>query len=780
MTTPAVLDTRLGVPALAGDVDTLTAALAYAKAGFYVLPVKAGTKEPGGVIGKGWQRHSSRDPEQIVAWFAGTNYGIALHAGRSGAVVIDVDDPQQLPSLLVQALIDTAPPMQATRRGDTLRGHYLFAMPPGRLIGNSTGRLGRGWGDVRGRNGVNLVVPSQHPAEDGDYRWLRTGELPELPVALADALDDALDATDAATDAQVAGFLAEHTATTRPRLLDTKLRSLSGKLAGGDSRHQAMVGFAVGAMKEARAGYYAAADAADRLRQMFIDVMTSARVGDAGARVLSGSAASVEFDGILAWAVGQAVAADLADVHARVADLGRALPVFVAPAPAPAVGRSAGLQALAGFVEQLRGWQDLSDPGHVLLALAAAVTRDLDGEPVWLLLVAPPSSGKTETVRLLDDVADGHLDDVTAAGLLSWSKHKSPVPAGVLVRIGRRGLLTFGDLSSLLANSNQGGRDQVFGMMRRVYDGHVSRDVSPPGRVSTDQTLTWDGRATVVAAVTGAIDRQAVHNDQLGPRWVYVRLPDRDTPAKRRAAALARRGELAEHRAAARATAAQLVTDAARRAPAVVIPETVHQAVEDAALVTCWGRAAVPRSGYGSRQIEDLPTIEEPMRLIRQLLGLARGLSALGLSDPLVISLLRRVALDSMPAARRTVLATLALGEPLTTAGLAREASIDRKVARFQAEELQAIGVVHGHREGDQDVEDDNDKRPITWRLASDDGALIADVLADHRRDLGWDEIEVSIPPSPQEGSAYGVAVQLSSHYPTPFVSPFTPLSAAS
>jgi len=51
----------------------------------------------------------------------------------------------------------------------------------------------------------------------------------------------------------------------------------------------------------------------------------------------------------------------------------------------------------------------------------------------------------------------------------------------------------------------------------------------------------------------------------------------------------------------------------------------VADTIEDAVLVTCWGRAAVPRSGYGRREIEDFPTIEEPPRLIRQAHVLARG-----------------------------------------------------------------------------------------------------------------------------------------------------------
>ena len=89
------------------------------------------------------------------------------------------------------------------------------------------------------------------------------------------------------------------------------------------------------------------------------------------------------------------------------------------------------LETLAGLLTQLRTWQHLPDPAHVIATLAAAATRKADGEPCWLLMVAPPSSGKTEASRLLDDIADARLNEVTCAGLLGWSKGKTvrPPPA---------------------------------------------------------------------------------------------------------------------------------------------------------------------------------------------------------------------------------------------------------------------------------------------------------------------------------------------------------------
>jgi hypothetical protein len=162
----------LTVPDLPADADTLTAALAYAAAGWYLLPTDPAIdiKSPGSVVGKRWQTKSSRDPKQIAAWFVGTDYGIALHCGRSGVVVFDVDYPDKVPPVLAKYLATAA--FQSTRPDVPGRGHYIFLSPPGRSIGNNPGKLGGAWGEVRGLNGVIIAAPTPHPA-GGEYRWVR-------------------------------------------------------------------------------------------------------------------------------------------------------------------------------------------------------------------------------------------------------------------------------------------------------------------------------------------------------------------------------------------------------------------------------------------------------------------------------------------------------------------------------------------------------------------------------------------------------------------------------
>ena len=70
-------------------------------------------------------------------------------------------------------------------------------------------------------------------------------------------------------------------------------------------------------------------------------------------------------------------------------------------------------------IEAMREYQHIEDAGHVQIVLGTAVTTLLDGDPLWVMVVGGPSSGKTEALRALDGLARS-VDEVTRAGLLGW------------------------------------------------------------------------------------------------------------------------------------------------------------------------------------------------------------------------------------------------------------------------------------------------------------------------------------------------------------------------
>lgn len=179
----------LSIPDFKGTESCLDAALMYADAGWYVLPVRRGDyKNPGSVVGAGWPEKSSRDASLIVGWFYGTDYGIALHTGKSGAVVVDLDHPGAWPEEYRKFLLNNSAPFQSSDPDDAEHGHYIFADEDHQFGSSVAGFPFKGWGEVRGGNSVIIAYPSTHAKPGKRYEWQTDGPAAVMPSVLEDWL----------------------------------------------------------------------------------------------------------------------------------------------------------------------------------------------------------------------------------------------------------------------------------------------------------------------------------------------------------------------------------------------------------------------------------------------------------------------------------------------------------------------------------------------------------------------------------------------------------------
>lgn len=300
-----------------GDGSAMAAAFAYIRSGLYIGPLRQGTKHPGSMLGKGWHAKTFNDAESVATWFAGVDLGVFLHCGRSGLVVLDIDEPDAVPAEWWPAL--AAMPFQRSRPANGRRGHYIAATPPGRRIGNAIGRARRGWGEVRGENGVIVLAPTRHEKADegARYEWVRSGPIPVLPAIIADLLPDQVgERTDAATDAEARNFRALHASGgERPLLAHRPLGSFARAIERGGSRHVEAVRVATWMAEEIAAGLYGS-DALDTLESMFRGSYTAAERarhrGDGR-----------EWAGIVAWAIGRVTPEKVAAIRERYVELSR-------------------------------------------------------------------------------------------------------------------------------------------------------------------------------------------------------------------------------------------------------------------------------------------------------------------------------------------------------------------------------------------------------------------------------------------------------------------------
>ena len=140
------------------------AALAYARRGWKLIPIKQGTKAPHGALTPNGLSDATSDPKIIEAWFERVNLdAIAVAAQPSGLLVLDIDsleghgkDGYATLRKLEAKLGDL--PATCTINTPTGGAHLYFVAPGVTLPGS----LGEGI-DVK-NNGYVLLPPSLHPS----------------------------------------------------------------------------------------------------------------------------------------------------------------------------------------------------------------------------------------------------------------------------------------------------------------------------------------------------------------------------------------------------------------------------------------------------------------------------------------------------------------------------------------------------------------------------------------------------------------------------------------
>ena len=672
----------LEIPDLDPEASILDAALAYAAAGWYIAPTDPArdVKNPGTVLGGGWPSKTSRDPKQIAAWFAGTDYGIALHCGRSGALFFDVDRPEAVPPVLSKYLADT--PHQCSRPETPGRGHYPFLQPADRLIGNGTGKLGGSWGEVRGLNGVIIAAPTPHPA-GGLYRWERTGLVAPLPDELAAALPTGTPAEDAATDAQIAAFLKAHNDSRRPEVLHGFKRAFLKKVEAGESRHDTACSVMAGAFKEARAGYYPAQAAIDIMRPIFLSAV------GLGTNKRTGANAAGEWAGIVAWAVGQALAADLEEVRARTE---AKMPSNVETVDGiPGAEKPAPINLDTARAVFRRWFGDGYDTQALdLILAAAAVERFTDSsDPLWVLVVGGPGAAKTESVQPLQGIGAVVTSALSSeAALLSATpqrERRKDATGGLLRKVGDRGVLVIKDVTSILS-MNRDLRARVLAALREVYDGSWYREVGTDGGL----TIPWHGRIAVVGAVTTAWDTAHAVIASMGDRFVLLRL---DCTERRQAAgrqAIGNTGSEVQMRAELAEAVAGVI--AGMNPDPITVTEGEQAVLLAAADLVTLARTAVEYDYRGD--VIDAHAPEMPTRFAKQLTQIVRGAVSVGMDRGEALRLAIRCARDSMPPLRLAIIDDLAAHPHSSTGEIRRRVDKPRNTVDRQLQALHMLGVL--------------------------------------------------------------------------------------
>jgi transcription initiation factor IIE alpha subunit len=350
--------------------------------------------------------------------------------------------------------------------------------------------------------------------------------------------------------------------------------------------------------------------------------------------------------------------------------------------------QTAGLKEVIDCAQK---WLYLPDTGGLEIALGTVAANRLPGDPVWTLIISPPGWGKTELVNSLTKVPEIHpVAVLTEASLLSGTPRKESTGKGGLLRdIGDYGILLIKDFGGILSLSRET-RGPILAAMREIYDGAWTRIVGSEG----GRTLTWAGKAGLIGGATPAIDGHYAVMALLGERFSYYRMPETEE-TKKADKALLHAGEESQMRLELSTLVAGLFTHLEIPSTLPVISDTERQKLVALAVFTTRCRSAVDRDSYQSREIQLIPGVESPTRLVKVLMQLLRGLLVVGVARDRAWELVTKTALDSMPSLRQNVVAAmLKASSSVTTPRVAEELGYPTNTTRRTLEDLAAYGVV--------------------------------------------------------------------------------------
>jgi len=191
---------------------------------------------------------------------------------------------------------------------------------------------------------------------------------------------------------------------------------------------------------------------------------------------------------------------------------------------------------------------------------------------------------------------------------------------------------------------------EIISILREIYDGQVSYRTAEAYR-------KWDGKATVIAAVTPAIERSwSIHRD-LGERFGQVRWQNTKKPTEAARMARAQLGHEREVAAMMRAMTID-VFNAANKEPGE-LSYAQGTCIDAAATLIANLRRNVIRDSSAGRPIIDVPACEEPTRLAKGLATIAGHHAALFGREQvsaLDMAAAMRSALDTIPASRLSII----------------------------------------------------------------------------------------------------------------------------
>lgn len=344
--------------------------------------------------------------------------------------------------------------------------------------------------------------------------------------------------------------------------------------------------------------------------------------------------------------------------------------------------KSPMLETLEQVESTLRQHFEIKDWQGVRIILGAAAAHYNQGQMLWMRIIGPSRSGRTELLRCIAEHPDCEkAEAITPSALRGGFKKKKE--DRLLYRINNK-LVVTKDLAALLT-ARKDMKTEVFGLLRPIKDGELVADYgSDEGHLKQYVYFDW------LVATTQVFEQYRVMESLLGERFVDLRWRPGDREEMAYRAGLNNPYLNSTIRPKVIADVISLLNRAKIDARSVTLADNEIRDISKLADKAAVMRTPVVRDSRYN--VIRTPDPEIGTGLTQDFCRIVLGLKTLGISD--YIPYLIRLVWDCMPSIRAGVLECLVNGVKKASE-IAEKVRVSERTVEYVDEDLQLLGVDH-------------------------------------------------------------------------------------
>ena len=181
--------------------------------------------------------------------------------------------------------------------------------------------------------------------------------------------------------------------------------------------------------------------------------------------------------------------------------------------PLPPVDKTINWETLSVVIKK---WLKVENVDHWLVAVSTIVSNYVEGDPIWLFVVASPGEGKSELLSSVKHCRESYItSSITPNALISGSVSSGPGrEASLLPKLNGKTLVIKD--GSAIQNMRETDRESLFGILRDAYDGSAGKDFG------TGAHKYFESRFSMLWGMTPSIYQLDSQFSALGERFLKI------------------------------------------------------------------------------------------------------------------------------------------------------------------------------------------------------------------------------------------------------------------